>query len=217
MKRIILVLAAACLAASGATAQPVQLGKGNIMVGVTSNASMGGSWGSELMSLGILRSKYQSGSNTYNENNLKAFSVLPRGGYFIIDNLSVGLEAMLARFSRQHVDSEGKWTETTIAIGPVVRYYYPLEKIYPFAEVEAMFGTSVEKSPTSGSEYEVDRYSLLTTGLSLGAAVPLGNKVTFDMTVGYNRTVWKETEDNEDDLSEIYVGPMIRMGFTIYL
>jgi len=217
MKRYTLLTAALLLTASGIIAQAPQLEKGNLMLGVTSTASISGSWGSDMLSLGFLRSKHKSGSSIYNENNVRTFSLLPTGGYFIMDNLAVGLEAMLVRSSRQHVDSEGKWTETTLAIGPVIRYYYPLEKIYPFVEVEAMFGTSVEKSPTSGPDYEVDRYSLFTAGLSLGAAVPLGDKVTFDMTLGFIRTVWKETEDSEDDLSEIYSGPIVRMGFTIYL
>jgi hypothetical protein len=217
MKRYILFTAALFLAASGALAQPPQLEKGKIMLGVTSTASMSGSWGSDMLSLGFLRSKHKSGSNTYNEDNMRTFSLLPKGGYFIMDNLSVGLESILAGSSRQHADSEGKYTETTIAIGPVVRYYYPLEKIYPFAEIEAIFGSVIDKWPTSGSTEDVYRYSISMAGLSLGAAVPIGDKVTFDMTAGYTRIVWKEKEDNEEDFSEIYVGPTVRMGFTIYL
>ncbi len=209
--------AALILAASGALAQLPQLEKGNIMFGVTSTASMSGSWGSDLMSLSFLRSKHRAGSNTYNEDNIRTFSLLPRGGYFIMDNLVVGVETMLARSSRQHDGSEGKYIESTFAIGPFIRYYYPLEKVCPFAEIEMMFGSYTDKWPTSGSIEEVYRYSLSAAGLHLGVAVPIGDKVTFDMTAGYTRIVWKETEDNEDDLSEIYTGPMIRMGFTLYL
>ncbi len=217
MKRYTLLTAALFLAASGALAQPPQLEKGNIMLGVTSTASMCGSWGSDMMSLGFLRTKHKTGSNTYNEQKIRTFSLLPKGGYFIMDNLAVGLQTVLAGSSHQNIDSEGKWTETTIAIGPVVRYYYPLEKIYPFAEFESMFGSSIYKSPTSGGTEDVYRYSLFMAGLSLGAAVPIGDKVTFDMTAGYIRIAWKEKEDNEEDFSEIYVGPTVRMGFTIYL
>jgi len=217
MKRYILFTAALLLAASGALAQPPQLAKGNIMLGVTSTASMSGSWGSDMMSLSFLHTKHRSGSNSYNEDNIRTFSLLPKGAYFIMDNLAAGLETMLARSSSQHVGSEGKYIETTFAIGPVVRYYYPLEKIYPFAEIEILFGSYIDKWPTSGSIEEVYRYSLSTAGLFLGAAVPIGDMVTFDMTAGYTRIVWKETEDNEDDFREIYSGPAIRMGFTIYL
>jgi len=217
MKRIILFAAAVSMSVTVAMAQQTQLEKGNIMLGVTSTASLGGSWGSDLMSIGILHTKVTSGSNTYNEHNNRSFSLIPKGSYFIMDNLAVGLQVLMARFSNQHVDSEGKWTETTLGIGPFVRYYYPLEKVYPFAELETMIGSCVEKSPNSGSGYDETRYSLFTGGLYLGAAVPLGDKVTFDVMAGYLRTVWKETEENEDDFREIYIGPAVRMGFTIYL
>jgi hypothetical protein len=37
-----------------------------------------------------------------------------------------------------------------------------------------------------------DRYSLFSTGLSLGVAVPLGDMVTLDIMAGYMRSVWRD-------------------------
>ncbi len=203
-----------------ATAQPPQLEKGNTLLGVTSTASMGGSFGSDLMSIGMMRTRYTSGSDSYNEHKERSFSLIPKGGYFITGNLSAGLQMLFARTSSQHVDSEGKWTGTTFAAGPWVRYYYPLEKVYPFAELEIMAGTCVEKYPTSGGDPDVYRYSLFNTGLSLGVAVPLADMVTLDILAGYSRSVWYEKEDYEGeeyDFREIYTGPVIRVGFTVFL
>lgn len=220
MKSRLFTITAALLVACGAMAQPPQLEKGNIMLGVTSSASMEGSWGSDLMSLGIMRTKYTSGSDSFNEHKARSFSLIPKGGYFIMDNLSAGLQALFTRSSLQHVDSEGKWTSTSSAIGPWVRYYYPLEELYPFAELEVLAGTCVEKEPTSGPEPDVYRYSLFSTGLSLGVAVPLGDMLTFDIMAGYLRSVRKNKSDMEGeeyDFSEIYSGPVIRMGFIVFL
>lgn len=220
MKRRLFIITATLLVANCAMAQPPQLEKGNIMLGVTSSASMEGSWGSDLMSLGIMRTKYTSGSDSFNEHKARSFSLIPKGGYFIIDNLSAGLEALFTRSSYQHVDSEGKWTATTFALGPWVRYYYPLDKVYPFAELEVMAGTCIEKVPTSGPDPDVFRHSLFSTGLSLGVAIPLGDMVTFDIMAGYLRSVWKtknDMEGEEYDFSAIYSGPVIRMGFTVFL
>lgn len=213
-------MTAALVVAYSAMAQPPQLEKGNILLGVTSTACMGGSWGSDMMSLGIMRTKYTSGSDTYNENKSRSFSLIPKGGYFIMENLAAGLEILFTRSCSQHVESEGKWTETSFAAGPWVRYYYPLEKVYPFAELEAMLGTCVEKYPTSGPEEDAYRYSLMSTGLSLGVAVPLGDMVTFDIMAGYQRSVWRDKNDMEGeeyDFSEIYSGPVIRLGFIVFL
>ena len=220
MKSRLFTITAALLVAYGAIAQPPQLEKGNILLGVTSSAVIEGSWGSELMNLGLMHSKYTSGSVTYNEHKDRSFSLIPKGGYFIIENLSVGLEFLFARSSNQHVDSEGKVTMTSFAAGPFVRYYYPLEKVYPFAELELMAGTCVGKYPTSGPDPEVERYSLFNPGFTLGVAVPLADMVTFDIQAGYVWSVWGSTEwyeGEETDLREIYSGPVIRMGFTIFL
>lgn len=127
---------------------------------------------------------------------------------------------LFVRSSYQHVDSQGKITETSFAAGPWVRYYYPLEKVYPFAELEVMAGTCVEKYPTSGNEPDVYRYSLFSPGFSLGVAVPLGDMVTFDIQAGYMWSVWGSTEwyeGEETDLREIYSGPAIMVGFSVFL
>ncbi|NLE34351.1 MAG: hypothetical protein GX622_04560 [Bacteroidales bacterium] len=140
-----------------------------------------------------------------------------------MDNLAAGLEAMFARSSMKHVASEGRMTETTAAIGPWIRYYYTLEKIYPFAEFELTAGESVEKIPTSGGAPDLYRYYLFNTGLSLGVAVPLADMVTFDIMAGYMRSCWRmNATTGEMEAAEIVVryinpGPFIRMGFTVYL
>lgn len=220
MKNKLLTTAAALVIAYSAMAQAPQTEKGNILLGVTSSSIIEESWGSDLMNLGLMHTKYTSGSDTYNEHKARAFSLIPKGGYFIIDNLSAGLEFLFARSSNRHVDSEGKVTMTSFAAGPWVRYYYPLEKVYPFAELELMAGTSVGKYPTSGPDLEVERYSLFSPGLTLGLAVPLADMVTFDIQAGYVWSVWGSTEwyeGEETDLREVYSGPVIRMGFTIFL
>jgi hypothetical protein len=220
MKIKLFTLTAILAVAYSAMAQPPQLEKGNIFLGVTSTASMGGSWGSDLMSIGMMHSKYTSGSDSYNEHKVRSFSLIPKGGYFITDNLSAGLEILFVRSSNQYIDSEGKWTQTTFAAGPWVRYYYPLEKVYPFAELEVTAGTCAEKYPSSGGDPDVFRYSVFNTGLSLGVAVPLADMVTLDILAGYSRSVNRHKDDNEGedyDSREIYAGPVIRVGFTIFL
>ena len=220
MKRKLLTITAVLVIACSAMAQAPQLEKGNILLGVTSTAIVEGSWGSDLMSLGIMRTKYTSGTDSYNENKVRSFSLIPKGGYFIIDNLSAGLGLLFVRSSSQHVDSQGKLTEPSFAAGPWARYYYPLEKVYPFAELEVMAGTCVAKMPTSGPDPDVDRYSLFSLGVSLGVAVPLADRVTVDIMAGYIRTVWGSTqyyEGEETDLREIYAGPAIKVGFSVFL
>ncbi len=209
MKKISLLFAVFCLVASDAVAQ---LEKGNIMLGATSTLAMGGGWGSELMSLSFSKTKYKQGSTTEDSYKITSYNFLPKGGYFIIDNLVAGLEAVVSGYSVKEVDSEDAYKESLLAAGPFVRYYYPLDKIYPFAEIEALFGTEKDE----GSNYE-DKSSIFLFSGSLGVAVPLGEKVTFDAQAGYTHVTdtWKEEEG--EDSKYLTGGFVLRLGFSIYL
>lgn len=215
MKKITLLIAVFCLIAGSAIAQPAQLAKGNIMVGLTSTMAFGGSEGSEFMGLGFVTEKWQQGSGQPEaEYKLTTYNFLPKGGYFIIDNLVAGLEVVVSGYKEKAVDDGDTYTELTLGIGPFVRYYYPLEKFYPFAEAEAIFGSY--KETWQGEDDDKEGFTMF--GLSLGAAFPLADKITFDVAAGYLRTAykWAGVEGGEDG-KYIYGGLGVRMGFSIYL
>lgn len=214
MKKLIISFAVTCLLVTVATAQPVQLQKGKILTGVTSTMAIGGSWGSELFGLGAFKTKYKYGTVTEDAYNSIVFSILPKAGYFFMENLAGGLELVFTGVGRKDIDDGDKDRESIMAIGPFVRYYYPLDKFYPFAEVEAMFGSWAEGEPGDPSFKE----GLFLFGVYLGAAYPLGDKVTFDGVIGYSRASWTyKAYEGEGEAKSIAGGLEIRAGFTIYL
>lgn len=215
MKKTLLLLAAFCLIASVATAQAPQLAKGNIMAGVTSSLSLGGSQDSQVFGLAFGTEKWGYGSDDPEaEYKFTAYNFLPRGGYFIIDNLVAGLEIVLSGYSEKDVDDDDTWKESTFGIGPFVRYYYPLDKVYPFAEAEALFGTCKE---TYNDEEEY-KDALMMLGIYLGAALPLGDMVTIDASVGYMRASYKyDAEGEYEGGTDIISGFGIKIGFSIFL
>ena len=213
MKKILLLFASICIVASGLQAQ-VQLEKGKFFAGVTSTMSLGGSEGSELFGLGFSSTKYRYGTDAP-ETHYKSvtYNILPKGGYFIMDNLAAGLEIVLSGYREKDTDDGDLSTTTSLGVGPFVRYYYPLEKIYPFAEAEVLFGS--HKDVWESSE---DKYPMFMFGISLGAALPLGDMVTVDGSIGYTHATWS-WEDVEDGgtSKEICSGIGIRIGFSIFL
>lgn len=217
MKKTFLFIAVICLIASDAVAQ---LEKGNLMFGVTSTFTLMGGWGSELGSLGFSNTKHNDGTTTEDAYKQTTYNLLPKTGYFIIDNLVAGLEVIVSGYTEENADYEGKWSESIFGIGPFVRYYYPLEKIYPFVEVDAVFGTYKYKWPDSGGGYEEVKNGLFMFGGFLGAALPLGEKVTLDLLAGYIRSsINFLAEDNGEsvDYQEITGGVGIKVGFSVYL
>ncbi len=213
MKKILLLFASVCIVGSGLQAQ-VQLEKGKIIAGVTSTMALGGSEGSELFGLGFGSTKYKYGSDAP-ETHYKSFTynILPKGGYFIMDNLAAGLEIALTGYRETDVDDDDVEKVTTIGIGPFVRYYYPLESIYPFAEAEVLFGSHKD----SWGDYE-DKSPMFLFGISMGAAIPLGEMITVDGSVGYTHATWSwESVEDSGTTKEICSGLGIRIGFSIYL
>ena len=213
MKKTALLLATFCLIASAATAQPSQLAKGNILAGVSSTLALGGSESSDLMAFGFTTVKYKYGSDPAEASyKLTSYNILPRGGYFIIDNLAAGLEVIISGYTEKDVDDDDVYKESTLGVGPFVRYYYPLEKFYPFAEAEFLFGSCKE------GWGDGEKYPFIHFGIYLGASMPLGDIVTFDASLGYIRTQYTWTyEETSMDAKEIYSGIGIRFGFSIYL
>jgi hypothetical protein len=131
-----------------------------------------------------------------------------------MDNLVVGLEVMI----NSHMDKDSydgdKYSRMIFGAGPFVRYYYPLEKVYPFAELETMFGSYKET-------YSTDEYKegMMMIGGGLGAALPIGDRVTFDAVAGYYHMTWNEEEWGEGDETRKYItgGFGLKMGFSVYL
>jgi hypothetical protein len=215
MKKTLMLLAAFSLIASVASAQAPQLAKGNIMAGVTSTLSVGGSQDSQVFGLAFGTEKWAYGSDDPEaEYKFTVYNFLPRGGYFIIDNLVAGLEIILSGSSEKDVEDDDTWKESTLGIGPFVRYYYPLEKFYPFAEAEFLFGSC--KETWNGEEEYKDALTML--GIYLGAALPLGDMVTIDASAGYMRASYKWDADGEmEGGTDIVSGFGLKIGFSIFL
>lgn len=213
MKKISLLLAVLFLGASSVKAQ-TQLEKGNLLLGITSTVALNGTISSEFMSLGLITIKYKYGSDpaeaAYKMTN---FNILPKAGYFVTENLAAGLQAIAAVHRQRNVDNDDTFSENALGIGPFVRYYYPLDNLYPFIEAESVFGTRKE------SWYENEhKIPFIMFGISLGAALPLGDNVTFDAAAGYLHASYKDSNnETEETVNYITGGFALRMGFTIYL
>jgi len=213
MKKITLLIAVFCLIAGSTMAQPAQLAKGNIMLGVTSTMSVGGLWGSDFVGFGFSTNKVNDGTTTEPNYKTTSWNLLPKAGYFVMDNLVAGLELMTSGYMDKDVDDGDKDGESVFGVGPFVRYYYPLDKVIPFAEVEAVFGSYKETWAS-----DVYKEGLVMIGGGVGIAVPLGDKVSFDGLIGYSHASWKEKDEVEGNTYTYIEGGFgLRLGFTVYL
>lgn len=183
MKQVLTVL---CAVALGTTAM-AQTDQGGWMFGAGSN-------------LGFTSSK----DDNDQEDSQSDFSLDARAGYFVIDNLAIGLDLGFTSSSLGDAKSSG------FQAGPYVRYYLPM-KI--FGELGYQIGS--EKTtidiPLIGSQDVT--YGTGALGIGVGYAAFLNDNISIEPMVRYRMTSIKP--DEGDSVSGSGFGVLVNFG--IYL
>jgi hypothetical protein len=215
MKKVTMLITVLCLIALSVT--EAQVNKGRSLIGLSTSFGYI-NYGSDLMSLGFSTIKYKANSTaSVDPDVLKVttLNLLPKFGYFIINNLAVGLNMYIGT-STDKPKSGGKFNTTSFGLGPFIRYYISGSKVMPFFEISSLFGSETNKyeDPYSSSS---NKNSLTSFGGGAGLAVKLGDKVTFDMMAGYNSTSEKAKENNPNDERTVQGTIAFKLGFTVLL
>ena len=198
-----------------------QTNKGTKFIGV-STAQNFTETGYDIMSLGYSSSTiqyYGDGDEESDPTKLININLIPKVGYFILDNLVVGLDINLA-YSKEYRPGGSKYYEWLYGAGPFVRYYIPKSKIIPFFELNSIYGIYKEKYSYSIGDnlYENEYYTRFSTfGGSVGIAVPISKKVNFDILAGYSYFISKVLKNNPRNYKEIEGKVGLKLGFTILL
>jgi hypothetical protein len=137
-------------------------------------------------------------------------------GYFVVDNLAVGIDFNIDYARSKREDSDYTYTNTQFTAGPFVRYYLPSKKFLPFAEANYSIGSGGYKWTTDNDENEY-KNQIQQFGFGIGMGFPLGEKASFDTLIGYQSHIIKAKEDNEDNARDIIGAIGIRLGLTIFL
>ncbi len=156
------------------------------------------------------------GDNDDSKDKQFSLNIVPRAGYFVIDNLAIGLDVLLATELNKAMDDAYKSTSTFFAVGPFARYYVPTKKVLPFAEVNYSMGSRTYKTEFDGNESS-SNCAIILYGAGLGVAIPIGEKVSFDAVAGYHAYVNKDKEDNENNERFVASTIGLKLGFTVYL
>lgn len=147
------------------------------------------------------------------QDNSKTFEIRasPRAGYFIKDNIAVGLDLFLQSSKTTFEDIDSEVTSSGFSIGPFARYYFDGGL---FAE-----GTVGLGSTTTSSILFSEDLTSSTFGWRLGAgyALFLGDHISVEPTAYYS---WESQKANgapnnapKNIVSSIFIG----IGLTAYL
>jgi outer membrane protein len=190
-----------------------QLEKGNIFIQGSS-------------SIGFSSEKYTyiSGGTSTESSKSTNFGFSPKVGYFVIDNLPLGLLIDVNAYKNKAIDSDNQNTSNELLFGPFARYYFlPQNELKPMAEIYAGFGGSKDKSDYSGYSNE-SKYGIIKLGIGAGASYFVTDHVAIDMIIGYNSSRYKlkshtaaarSAASEDEDETDKYAGLGISIGIVV--
>ena len=150
---------------------------------------------------------------TQNELDTKTFSFNPSVGYFIIDNLAIGLSCNITSTKYEpNEDSYSKSASTLIA--PTVMYYFPVDgKIRPFAQLG--LGLQSVTNKVKGG-YSEDKQTLDGLAVNVGGGVSyfVSKYVSIDLYLSYTKSNLKDTDDEKFKIKQGTFGSNI--GISVF-
>lgn len=156
-------------------------------------------------------SKVKFDGETQDDSKTFEVRISPRAGYFVKDNIAVGLDLFLQSSTTTFEGFDNELKTSGFSIGPFARYYFTNDL---FAE-----GTLGIGSSTTSSEFISDDIISSVFGWRVGAgyALFLGEHIAVEPTIFYS---WesqkaKDAPDNapKNILSSLFLG----IGLTAYL
>ncbi|MDJ1486067.1 OmpW family outer membrane protein [Cytophagaceae bacterium YF14B1] len=137
-----------------------------------------------------------------------SISFSPTLGYFVIDNLAIGLTPTISHSSTESLIPGQKYKTTTWGIGPFARYYIGDGTVKPLVHAGYSYLSSKSKDDTSNGVIETkSNYSNVKLGA--GVAYFINDHVSVDGIVNYN-LLFSEGNDSQGSVG-------ISFGFQIFL
>jgi outer membrane protein len=178
-----------------------QTEKGKYIVGATTT-----------LNAGVIEHSRVIDNITTLSERITLFSLAPHAGYFIKDNLALGIELGVSVSNTKDYDYDSEIRETITAFSPFVRYYFGTKKIRPFVHISGGIGSYKESYLASFSEYNSKSTSTIVTySLGAGAGFFLNDKVSIDLELGYGRASSKN-----DDFKGIQNAFGLNAGFSFF-
>ncbi len=166
----------------------------NILVGQTEKGkfTFSGGTGLQFTSTNI---EYEYDGESFGDIDKSSFSIMAGAGYFVMDNLSLGLSTT---FSSTTTKDEGdKYTVKSTILMPMVSYYFPVEGNFrPFLQAGAGLASNVEEEDYDGS---TDTYKMsgLAYGFGGGASYFINNYISIDFGLAYTVANLKDSDDSD--------------------
>ena len=164
--------------------------------------------GSGSLDFASISLKLENDNTSEDAGKISTVEFTPGVGYFIANNLAVGLEFALSSASQK--EDGDKYTETTTMLMPFARLYFGKNNVKPF--VQAGIGPGWEKLG-----YSNDKETENLTGYEFdgGLAIFIGQNISLDFILGYGRATANITDYRNVEWKSTSSGIGGSIGFSI--
>lgn len=157
--------------------------------------------GSTRLQLGSNNVRMTYDGNTQNEYDETSFSLMPSAGYFVIDNLAIGLSSNISH-NKTTLKDGSEFTNNSRLIAPTATYYLPLTgQVRPYAELGFGYLLVTSKSELASKAYnspEVDRKNS-ADGFAINFGGGISYFATKNIAINLGLSLTKSTLTDSDD------------------
>ena len=142
--------------------------------------------------------EYEQDGQSQGDITQTSFSFMPSVGYFVIDNLAIGLSANFISMTQK--EQGRKYTNKSTMILPSAMYYFPVAgNLKPLVQVGAGIMSTVFEGDFSEPFY--DSYKQEASGLAInfggGAAYFINENVSLNFGLSYTMANLKDGDDSD--------------------
>lgn len=142
-----------------------------------------------------------------NQRNTTAYSFMPSFGYFIIDNLSIGINGSINQ-STEEYKNDNETKQTVLALIPTVAYVVPIKgAIKPFLQVGFGYSSLTQKHYNTIN----DSYEGTVFGIGGGFSYFINKNVSLDLGIQHT---YSALDDNKNAIRRNATGGNV--GFSFY-
>lgn len=172
--------------------------KGRLLLGGSTNGG-----------LNFSKTSYEFDGDMVSEDKTNTFVLEGKVGYFIIDNLALGVQTGISRFKNEDEDGNNENTSSSFNAGPFASYYFDVgnSKIRPYVSANTGFGYSkldgtsaVISSGDSDIVFQSFEQKDRTFMWSAGAGVAffLNKTIAINVETAYTNRTNKDPDDDFD-------------------
>ena len=139
--------------------------------------------------------EYEYDGQSLGDVTQTSFSVMPTIGYFVIDNLAIGLSATYTSTTQK--DHGDKYTMSSAMILPSALYYFPVSgNLRPLVQAGAGFMSTVSKGNNNYDSYN-QKISGLAINFGGGASYFINENVSLNFGLSYTMANLKNSDDSD--------------------